>query len=263
MAWMARQLDLVRGKKFIGVAELVAQAARMLGLVAPVQDRGTVTEVPDDRTVRYYLNKGLISPAEEKRGTSSVFGYRHLLQLLAVKKLQSENLPIRKIRDLVPGRDERDLERLIGLDAGGGHYGDGDATRYLDSLLVPAPPPPDISQEPPRTRQAGGMAIPPRAMASAKSTPSATYRDRAELPVTPASDDRRLADPFEVTSPVRSRNEITFSVNAGTWDRVEIQPGLELHIRRDYKPPAEGRELRGLARLILEGIEGHNRKTER
>jgi DNA-binding transcriptional MerR regulator len=263
MGSMARQLDLVRGKKFIGVAELVAQAARMLGLVAPVQDRGTVTEVPDDRTVRYYLNKGLISPAEEKRGTSSVFGYRHLLQLLAVKKLQSENLPIRKIRDLVPGREERDLERLLGLEGGSGPDGYSDAARYLDSLLISAPLPPAILPEPSGTRSAGSLAIPPQAIASTKAKPSARSGDRAELPVATASDDRRLADPAEVTSPVRSANEITFSVNAGTWDRVEIQPGLELHIRRDYKPPAEGRELRGLARLILEGIEGHNQKTER
>jgi hypothetical protein len=51
--------------------------------------------MPDERTLRYYLAE-LIPPATEKQGTASVFGYRHPLQLLVVKKLKSENLPIRK-----------------------------------------------------------------------------------------------------------------------------------------------------------------------
>ncbi|HWT01567.1 MAG TPA: MerR family transcriptional regulator, partial [Pyrinomonadaceae bacterium] len=113
---MKDTLEKVRGTKYVGVAGLAVEAAKILSESGLAQARGTVTELPDERTVRYYLTEGLLSPAEEKQGTASVFGYRHLLQLLVVKKLQSEHLPIRKIRDLVDGRTERELERLLGAE---------------------------------------------------------------------------------------------------------------------------------------------------
>ena len=51
-----------------------------------MQEKGSVAEVPDERTVRYYLSEGLISPASERRGSASVYGYRQeLLELLAVE----------------------------------------------------------------------------------------------------------------------------------------------------------------------------------
>lgn len=77
--------------------------------------------------------EGLIQSPEEKQGTASVFGHLHLLQLLATKKLQSEHLPIRKIRELVAGRSERELARLIGF----GKTSGNEALRYLQSLLSP------------------------------------------------------------------------------------------------------------------------------
>src|SRR4028118_1550782 len=90
--------------------------------------------MPDERTLRYYLAEGLLSPASDKQGTASVFGYVHLLQLLVVKKLQSEHLPIRKIKELVDGRTERELERLLGLDAKAGAK--QEAHSYLEKLLT-------------------------------------------------------------------------------------------------------------------------------
>src|ERR1044071_8719113 len=94
-------LERARQAKYVGVAELADEAAKILAEIGPAQERGTVSEVPDERTIRYYLSEGLLSPAEEKQGTASVFGYRHLLQLLVVKKLQAEGLPIRAIREQI------------------------------------------------------------------------------------------------------------------------------------------------------------------
>ena len=103
----------MKGRTFIGVAELAAEAAKILSESGPIQERGTVRDVPDERTIRYYLSEGLLAPAEDKQGTASIFGYLHLLQLLVVKRLQAEHLPIRKIKELVAGRTERELERLL------------------------------------------------------------------------------------------------------------------------------------------------------
>src|SRR3712207_6448315 len=108
---MREWLEAARREKYVGVAGLAEAAARILAESgAARQGRGTVRELPDERTVRYYLTAGLTPPAEEKQGPASVFEFRHLLQLLVVKKLQAEGLPIRAIRELVTGKTGRQLE---------------------------------------------------------------------------------------------------------------------------------------------------------
>ncbi|MCA1565399.1 MAG: MerR family transcriptional regulator [Acidobacteria bacterium] len=210
-------MEKIRGRKYIGVVELAHQAAGILAEIGTTQDRGTVSAMPDERTLRYYLAEGLISPATEKQGTASVFGYQHLLQLLVVKKLQSEHLPIRKIKELVDGRTERDLERLLGLDAKAGAK--QEAHSYLEKLLTGSTSPLASS---PRSQNsdnhATGMARPaPNFPAAKQSAPA----------------------------------------GQATWARVEIEPGLELHVRGDYAPPAEGKNVRRLTRLIVNALEGH------
>jgi DNA-binding transcriptional MerR regulator len=186
--------------------------------------------VPDERTVRYYLSEGLLSPAEEKQGTASVFGYRHLLQLLVVKKLQSEHLPIRKIKELVGGRVERDLERLLGAGEGGPTAARNDALRYLETLLTTQPSP-----AAPQSRALRSQAL-PGAMSA-----------RAALPASPAQ-----------PSPPPPQQQST-----GTWQRIEIEPGLELHMRGDYQPPDDARQKRRLARNVLRTIESQSRKLQK
>ena len=95
-------------ERYVGVAELAAAAAGLVGELIPAQERASVAEVPDERTVRYYLAEGLLSPASGKRGTASLYGYRQLLQLLTVKRLQADHLPIRKIKELLEGKTEED-----------------------------------------------------------------------------------------------------------------------------------------------------------
>src|SRR5258708_9708263 len=144
---MKKNLDSLQQKKYIGVADLADETARVLRGSGPMQEKATVTEVPDERTIRYYLNEGLLSPADEKQGTASVFGYRHLLQLLVIKKLQSEHLPIRKIRELVIARKERELERLLGDEQNSTPK--NDAMRYLETLLTTPTRPPALAQSSP------------------------------------------------------------------------------------------------------------------
>ncbi|MGA9994243.1 MAG: MerR family transcriptional regulator [Pyrinomonadaceae bacterium] len=206
----------MRQRNYVGVVELAGQVAKILAESGPAQERGTVSEVPDERTIRYYLSEGLLSPAEEKQGTASVFGYMHLLQLLVIKKLQAEHLPIRKIRELVQGRSEKELERLLGLE--GGAAGKNAALSYLETLLMkPAAPP----------------------------SASASYTRAAMSPPPPSN--YASAAQSKMSAPARSE--------AGTWERVEIEPGLELHIRGDYQPPQETKGLRRLTQLLSSAIE--------
>jgi len=175
------------GKKYVGLPEFARVGAEILGELQLEQQRGTVTSVPDERTIRYYLAEGLIQTPEEKQGTASVFSYLNLLQLLTVKKLQAEHLPIRKIRELVAGKSEPELETLLGVRGPSGRK--TEAKRYLESLLAPAaaPPPTETAAAP------------------------AQHLDAS-----------------------------------ASWQRVEIEPGLELHIRSDYSPPATTGKTRSL-----------------
>ncbi|MBV9926159.1 MAG: MerR family transcriptional regulator [Acidobacteria bacterium] len=201
---MREWLEAERGAKYVGVAGLAEAAAHILAESgAARQGRGTVTELPDERTVRYYLAEGLVPPAEEKQGTASVFGYRHLLQLLVVKKLQAEGLPIRAIRELVTGKTERQLEKLLGAEQGQS-TAQGEALSYLESLLRRAPSAPLPSAPPP----------------AAQAPPSGSLRSLA-------------ASPRE------------------TWARVELEPGLELHVSDGYRAPESEGALRRLSQLIM------------
>jgi DNA-binding transcriptional MerR regulator len=212
---MKHPVERERGRKYVGLPEFVRVSEEVLSELGFEQKRGTVSLVPDERTVRYYLAEGLIQPADEKQGTASVFSYKHLLQLVAVKKLQAEHLAIKKIRELVTDKDEQQLESLLGVTASTGkRIDDMEAKRYLESLLAPS------------------MSI-----GSIKSAP----RETASL--------RPAAEPPR-------------SDTSASWQRVEIEPGLELHIRSDYTPPVSNARTKGLAERIRTAISRYWREKE-
>ncbi len=129
-------LDDFRGRQFYGTAELADVATSILRQIGSRVERGTVSDYPDERTVRYYLAEGLLPAPDDKSGLKSVFGFRHLLTLLVIKHLQSEHLPIRKIREIIDGRGERELERLLGPEFGEPGGETNEAKRFLEGLLV-------------------------------------------------------------------------------------------------------------------------------
>src|SRR5947208_6779339 len=60
----------------------------LAGLVGAVLDASAITPInaaaraqPSERTIRFYVTKGLVSPPEG-RGTAATYSYRHFLQLL-------------------------------------------------------------------------------------------------------------------------------------------------------------------------------------
>jgi DNA-binding transcriptional MerR regulator len=188
---MAHPVLREKGRKYVGLLEFARAGEQVIAGMGFEQARGTVTSVPDERTIRYYMAEGLIQTPGEKQGTASLFGYLNLLQLLTVKKLQAEHLPIRKIRELVAGKSEAELEMLLGVGTVAAKKSrETDAKRYLESLLAPESAPPLMQAAP---------APPPQMLDQSAS-----------------------------------------------WQRIEIEPGLELHIRSDYSPPATGGKTKSL-----------------
>lgn len=63
------------------------------------------------RTVRYYVQRGLLPPPVF-RGKDSAYGRDHLVRLRAIKKLQDAYLPLDAIAAELDGRSTEEIERI-------------------------------------------------------------------------------------------------------------------------------------------------------
>jgi DNA-binding transcriptional MerR regulator len=76
------------------------------------QVSGRVREVPDQRAIRYYTTIGLVDRPAAMRGRTALYVRRHLLQLVAVKRLQAEGLSLARIQRELAGATNAQLERV-------------------------------------------------------------------------------------------------------------------------------------------------------
>jgi DNA-binding transcriptional MerR regulator len=82
------------------------------------QPSGRVRAVPDRRAIRWYTTIGLIDRPVAYRGRTALYGPRHLLQLVAVKRLQAKGLPLVTIQQELAGATDTQLARVAHLPAG-------------------------------------------------------------------------------------------------------------------------------------------------
>jgi DNA-binding transcriptional MerR regulator len=76
------------------------------------QSSGRVRDVPDRRAIRWYTTIGLIDRPLAHRGRTALYGPRHLLQLVAVKRLQARGLPLVAIQQELAGATDTELGRV-------------------------------------------------------------------------------------------------------------------------------------------------------
>ena len=75
----------------------------LAALVGAILDASAITPInaaaraqPSERTIRFYVTRGLVSPPEG-RGTAATYSYRHFLQLLCIKLRQMEGATLAQI----------------------------------------------------------------------------------------------------------------------------------------------------------------------
>jgi len=78
------------------------------------QRNGQVSEVPNARTIRYYATIGLID-RPQLFGRTAMYGARHLEQIVAIKRLQLEGLPLASIQERLDKLDDAALQTLAAL----------------------------------------------------------------------------------------------------------------------------------------------------
>jgi DNA-binding transcriptional MerR regulator len=178
--------------------QLIAILREQLPQVAPTQTKYRVTELPSERTIRFYTANNLVDKPVAREGAHARYGYRHLLQVMAIKYLQSQYLPLVKIRSLVENISNRDLELLI----------------------------PEIA---PVTAAHRGIARADRMVVENSFLPQAFPFNARE--------------PRQEPAPVERTGDDATTLD--TWHRVEIGPGIELHVHAAALAGADIERLRG------------------
>lgn len=235
---MANVLDALKDIEYAGVRELAHAAEHFLRSIGTSQERGTVKDFPNERTIRYYITEGLLDQAIEKRGVTSIFGYEHLLTLLVIKKLQSDGLPISVIKTLISGKSVEELEKLFGEEMHSftsekeledfrrsiGHTDESEVQRF--STPMAAAPPPELPKKNAAKEYLESLLFRPNRKGESESPDLALSAAPAPPQRPPATSD---------------------------WRRYEIVPGVELHIARSFRPPQD-KGFRNRLLVLIDGI---------
>lgn len=95
-----------------GLRDLAAVAGAILDASGIVPLNAAARAHPTERTIRFYVSRGLVSPPEG-RGTAAVYSYRHLLQVLAIKLRQMDGATLDTIVQESAGLTGDIVERRV------------------------------------------------------------------------------------------------------------------------------------------------------
>ncbi|GAA4381847.1 hypothetical protein GCM10023088_46760 [Actinomadura verrucosospora] len=97
------------------IAELADHAAAALAAGASAQVSGRVRDLPNERLIRWYTTIGLIDPPLGRRGRTALYGPRHLLQLVAVKRRQASGRSIAEIQIELAAATDAELAKIAAV----------------------------------------------------------------------------------------------------------------------------------------------------
>lgn len=100
-----------------GLRDLAAVAGGILDASGVVPVNAAAKARPSERTIRFYVAQGLVSPPEG-RGTAATYSYRHLLQVLAIKLRQMEGATLEAIVKELVGITGDTIERRVAVALG-------------------------------------------------------------------------------------------------------------------------------------------------
>jgi DNA-binding transcriptional MerR regulator len=122
-----RSLANLRDAKNLSMEALLDHLSKLIPFFVKKQVRHKVVDIPSVRTIRFYHRAGLIDPAL-RSGRQAAYSYRHVLQILVVKLLQTENLNLKKIAEITTLSRNEALQDILlnsrqGFDMFGGAPG--------------------------------------------------------------------------------------------------------------------------------------------
>lgn len=98
--------------------ELVGRvSAALAGEAYPGSPNGRVRDLPDRRAVRWYTTTGLVD-RPVMQGRNAIYRTRHLLQIVAVKRLQAQGYSLAEIQAKLAGATDGTLRRIADVPDG-------------------------------------------------------------------------------------------------------------------------------------------------
>ncbi|RZM82643.1 MerR family transcriptional regulator [Leptolyngbya iicbica] len=173
-------------------------------------------ESVNPRLVRHYTTQRLLDKPL-KQGREVRYTYRHLLQLLVLRRLLAEGYSVSSMHQLIGGQPNATLENLL---QGGAQLTVETANPALAFLAQVR----DRSAPPTAQRAAPAPAPAANSRAAAKSRPQS----------------------FGAASPAPP--------STSNWTRLELLDGLELHVRDTFALPASAHERERLLQLIAQSL---------
>jgi DNA-binding transcriptional MerR regulator len=107
------ELEKLKGREFRGVEALAAAAGSLIEKYSKEPARGNVRVGITPRIVRHYLSEALLGAPSGNAGPALVFNYGNLLRLLAVKRLLADHWSVFKVREFMSSLDNTALEQLV------------------------------------------------------------------------------------------------------------------------------------------------------
>ena len=166
------------------------------------------------RLVRHYTSLGAIDEPL-KQGREARYTYRHFLQMLVVRRLLSEGYGAEAIGDLAKTQENADLELLL---QGG-----------VQLTVTAANPALGFLQQIKQRQSPSNPVRPSPVPSSSKKRSRAVSERNAIAPPTPTS-----------------------TSTSTQWTRIEVLPGLELHIRQDFTYPGSPQEQQNLLQHLTQ-----------
>jgi DNA-binding transcriptional MerR regulator len=97
--------------------ELTERVGAALSVGYDGQPSGRVRDLPDQRAIRWYTTIGLVDRPAATRGRTAMYGPRHLLQLVAIKRLQAQGRSLVAIQAELAGATDAQLAGVARLAA--------------------------------------------------------------------------------------------------------------------------------------------------
>jgi DNA-binding transcriptional MerR regulator len=92
---------------------LVAAARGLLEGTGARPEDERVNALPDERTVRFYQTGGLVDRPVRYEGRTALYGFRQLLQVVAVKLLQAQGHSLAQVQRALAGTTTAALEETV------------------------------------------------------------------------------------------------------------------------------------------------------
>lgn len=199
----------------------------------PDQSSGNRGQEPvNPRLVRHYTTQGWLDKPL-KQGREARYTYRHLLQLLVLRRLLAEGYSASSIGSLIGAQADTALENIL---QGGVQLtveAANPALAFLSQVRDRSP------------SQGSPHSSPHRSPAQRQQPFGAVLQDSVDLPHLKSSDLSELtagaAGALGDSSPE-------------TWTRIDILDGLELHVRQDFMAPATAHERDTLLQIIADHL---------